>query len=212
MSEPDPLTEFGLPRGRHLLSREEVRENQRLRLLAAVAEVLAEKGFVKLTSADVAARAGVSRTTFYEQFEDIGDCLLAAFEGAAACVSDLVVEACAEPVGRKERVDAAVRAVSGFLASEPSLPRLLGPETAAAVPKIAAARERLVTDLATLLRAGGRPAGAMTPDLPPTVEAGLVDAALHLASQHLPTGGEKLSASMTPEVSELLARCYARGG
>src|ERR1700721_2340996 len=59
-----------LPRGRHGLPREQVLASQRGRMLQAIAEAVADKGYARVTVADVISRAGVSRETFYEQFED----------------------------------------------------------------------------------------------------------------------------------------------
>ncbi|MCB0218892.1 MAG: TetR/AcrR family transcriptional regulator [Chrysiogenetes bacterium] len=72
-----------LPRGPHGLSREEVERSQRERLMLAMAEVVAEKGFANVAVADVLARAGVSRATFYAQFKDKEDCFRATYEVAA---------------------------------------------------------------------------------------------------------------------------------
>jgi AcrR family transcriptional regulator len=69
-----------LPRGRHGLSRKEVAASQRTRMLEACFQVVAEKGYVRFTVADVLSAAGVSRETFYEQFRDKEDCFLAAYE------------------------------------------------------------------------------------------------------------------------------------
>ncbi len=49
-------------------------------------EAVSDRGYVKTTVADVIARAGVSRATFYAQFSDKDDCFRAAF----AMVADLV--------------------------------------------------------------------------------------------------------------------------
>lgn len=67
-----------LPRGPHGLTREEVEGSQRERLLWAIAEAVAEKGFIATTVSDVISRAKVSRTTFYQLFTDKLDCFLAA--------------------------------------------------------------------------------------------------------------------------------------
>ena len=76
------FSEFRLPPGRHGISPEDVAENQRWRLLGAAAEVLAESGYVQTTSTRVSKHAGVSPATFYQHFENIGECLLAAYETA----------------------------------------------------------------------------------------------------------------------------------
>jgi AcrR family transcriptional regulator len=54
-------------------------DSQRGRLLFAVAQVVAEKGYGARPVADVVERASVSRTTFYEMFRDKEACFLAAF-------------------------------------------------------------------------------------------------------------------------------------
>ena len=59
-----------LPRGRHGLSREEVAAQQRTRILAATVDVVAELGYPETRVVDVIKRAGVSRKTFYELFDD----------------------------------------------------------------------------------------------------------------------------------------------
>src|SRR5207249_11332900 len=53
-----------LPRGPHGLAREVVQASQRARMLDAMAEAVAEKGYGAVSVADVIARAGVSRKTF----------------------------------------------------------------------------------------------------------------------------------------------------
>ena len=44
--------------------------------------VVAAKGYAATTVADLTREAGVSRTTFYELFEDKEACFLAAYDGA----------------------------------------------------------------------------------------------------------------------------------
>ncbi|MFV2179656.1 TetR/AcrR family transcriptional regulator [Actinomadura sp. LOL_016] len=84
-----------LPRGRHALAREEVRRIQRSRLCVAMAEVMAEKGYVETSVADVLQRATVSRQSFYELFDSKIDCFNAAFEGAG----EILLERLAAEVG-----------------------------------------------------------------------------------------------------------------
>src|SRR5271156_3460353 len=64
------------------LPREHVSEIQRMRILAAMAEVASERGAGSVTVAHVVGRAGVSRRTFYDLFADREECFLAAFEDA----------------------------------------------------------------------------------------------------------------------------------
>jgi AcrR family transcriptional regulator len=48
--------------------RDDVAAGQRARLLAAIAQVVGERGYEATTVAHVVQAAGVSRTTFYEQY------------------------------------------------------------------------------------------------------------------------------------------------
>lgn len=72
-----------LPRGPHGLPREHVAASQRTRLTAAFTELLAESGYGGVTIGALVKKAGVSRGTFYEHFEDKDACLIAAYDAWA---------------------------------------------------------------------------------------------------------------------------------
>ena len=69
-----------LPRGPHELTREEVAESQRTRLMAGFTELMAAHGYAGVRLADLVSCAGVSKATFYEHFADKEQCMLAAYE------------------------------------------------------------------------------------------------------------------------------------
>lgn len=71
-----------LPRGPHRLTRQQVTASQRGRMLDAMIRAVADKGYARCSVADVIARAGVSRATFYEHFTDKEDCFLAAYDAS----------------------------------------------------------------------------------------------------------------------------------
>lgn len=87
-----------LPRGRHALARDEVERIHRSRLCAAMAEVMAEKGYVATSVADVLQRSGVSRQSFYQVFDDKLDCFMTAF----AVAGDVLLRRLLEVVGADE--------------------------------------------------------------------------------------------------------------
>ena len=91
-----------LPRGRHGLSREEVVRSQRARLQRAMAEVMAEKGYVGTSVADVLRAARVSRETFYQQFSSKEDCFMSAYERGVESLVSGMSEA-QPPDGRADR-------------------------------------------------------------------------------------------------------------
>jgi AcrR family transcriptional regulator len=84
-----------LPRGRHGLPREFIAQNQRERLLAALAECLEEKGYDRTTVSAVGKRAGVSKSDFYKQFESKDACFVAAYDGAVELIRARLLAACA---------------------------------------------------------------------------------------------------------------------
>ena len=84
-----------LPRGRHAAPRTVVRETQRARMLDAMVQAVAEKGYARVAVADVIERAGVSRKTFYEQFSNKEDCFLAAYDAGVDSLLDAIDDALA---------------------------------------------------------------------------------------------------------------------
>jgi AcrR family transcriptional regulator len=69
-----------LPRGPHGLTRDQVQASQRQRILDAVLDAVGERGYAATTVAHLTAAAGVSRTTFYEQFAGKEEAFLAAYD------------------------------------------------------------------------------------------------------------------------------------
>jgi AcrR family transcriptional regulator len=82
-----------LPRGRHAAPREVVAESQRERLLVAMADATAHKGYANVAVADVIERAGVSRRSFYEHFSNKEEAFLAAYDAGVAALLDAIAEA-----------------------------------------------------------------------------------------------------------------------
>jgi AcrR family transcriptional regulator len=122
---PDEVEPSGLLRsGRAPLSREQVDDIQRARILSAMVEVASEHTYIGATVARVVARAGISRRTFYELFEGREDCFLAAFEWGVEQARQVVVEAYGSQRSWRERVRHALAAWLVFLDSEPELARV----------------------------------------------------------------------------------------
>ena len=85
---PEPL-----PRGRHNLSRDDVLDSQRTRLIRAMLDCVAERGYPATTVGDVVAAARCSRNAFYELFEDKEACYIAASDETGAQMLKALVEA-----------------------------------------------------------------------------------------------------------------------
>jgi AcrR family transcriptional regulator len=69
-----------LPKGPHSLTREQVQASQRQRILDAVLDVVGEHGYGAATVAHITKAAGISRTTFYEQFDNKQEAFLTAYD------------------------------------------------------------------------------------------------------------------------------------
>ena len=119
------------------LPREHVTEIQRVRILAAMADVAAERGAGAASVAHIVARAGVSRRTFYDLFEDREDCFLAAFDEAVAQAACAVIPAYEGETRWRERIRAGLLALLVFCEEEPALARLCVVEALAAGPRAA---------------------------------------------------------------------------
>ncbi|WP_153413888.1 TetR/AcrR family transcriptional regulator [Nocardia macrotermitis] len=144
-----------LPRGRHGLPRETVVASQRDRILTAMAQAMAENGYVGTSVAVIIKRAGVSRETFYEQFRSKEDCFEAAYERAARLLLERIVEATGTPepapVTREERIEAMLDAYLSGLAAEPADARLFLIEVYAVGPEAIARRGELQESFATMV-------------------------------------------------------------
>jgi AcrR family transcriptional regulator len=132
-----------LPRGPHRLPREEVVRSQRSRLIRALAEAMAEKGYAETSVADVLRRARVSRETFYEQFGSKQDCFIAAFEQAAGVILANLERAAAAPGTAQERFASTLGVYLDALAAEPAFARLFMVEAYAAGPEVLARRAEI---------------------------------------------------------------------
>ncbi len=134
-----------LPRGPHHLSRDQVAQSQRERLLEAMAEAVADKGYAKTSVADVLSRAGVSRATFYQLFKDKDDCFRAAFDAFAARLAELmgsVLEGVrlAGSVDPMVKLDQVLTTYLAVLQNAPALARTFLVEVYAAGPDAVAQR------------------------------------------------------------------------
>jgi AcrR family transcriptional regulator len=82
-----------LPRGPRIDVRAELRASQTGRLICAVADAVAAKGYAATSVADITALAGVSRKTFYEHFDDKEACFLASYDTGAEAIYRAMVGA-----------------------------------------------------------------------------------------------------------------------
>jgi AcrR family transcriptional regulator len=114
---------------------------QRERVLMAVIDAVAQTGFAEMTVADVVARAGVSRRTFYEHFDDKLECLLAAYEARSEELRRVTADAVAA-ADPGTRLQVGLRAYLEHLAANPTAARVLTIDILGAGPRALECRER----------------------------------------------------------------------
>jgi len=132
------------PASTRALTRERVRAAQRLRLALAMIEAIADKGYRATRVADVIARAGVSRKTFYEHFANKQECLLITYDLVADEGMRRVERAYREAEGWPGRVEAAIRALFEASIENPGGLRLSLVEIGSVGPAGIERRERLL--------------------------------------------------------------------
>ncbi|HXB66372.1 MAG TPA: TetR family transcriptional regulator [Solirubrobacteraceae bacterium] len=150
----------GLLRPRVDLERERVAEIQRARMLAAMVDLTRERGAERVTVAHVVARAGVSRRTFYELFDDREACLLAALDEALRRVEAAVVPAYKRERGWSARVGAGLTAMLECFDADPAGAALCVVDSLAAGPEALERRARVVDALVSAVDRGRREPGA----------------------------------------------------
>lgn len=96
----------------------------RTRILRAMAEVVSERDTHSITVKDVVARAGVTRAVFNEQFADLEDCFLAAFEMGVRRGRTAMAAAFSREPTWVDGVRSALAALLELLDEEPALARL----------------------------------------------------------------------------------------
>jgi AcrR family transcriptional regulator len=211
LSKDDPIgggpefTPPPLPRGRHHLGAERVAENQRQRLIAAMAHSVAVRGYAATTVERVLESSGVSRGTFYEIFANRHECLLAAHDAALDCLTSRVSAAC-EGGGDWERgVRAAIYASVDFAEQRPDQARLLTLDTLAADGQASDRGLAAIDRFAGMLRKG-REEHPQAKALPEITERAMVGSVSMMISSRL-LRGESL-ADVGPQLVYLVLVPY----
>ncbi len=115
----------GLPRGPQALPRERVVAHQRERLLEAMVQAVNERGVVATTISDLVARAGISRRTFYEHFDNKEDCLLATYDTVVETEVLRLLTLAGSDIEWPQQLEEIIRALFDAIAERPDAARLI---------------------------------------------------------------------------------------
>lgn len=119
-------------------------QEQRTRIMQALVEVFADRGFAGATVGLVVRRAGVSTRTFYRCFDGLEECLIAIMDSVLDEAGALVSRELRGTGCWQDGVRSALAAVLSYFDREPELARVCIVETLAGGQVVLAHRERLI--------------------------------------------------------------------
>lgn len=194
-----------------------VARHQRSRIIRALGEEVAARGYRRTTVAAIVKRAGVARSSFYDCFANKEECFLAVCElvgeEAMRQVERAVLEA---PPSWAARVREGIGAFLAYAAAEPVLVRLFFLDAPAAGPAATELYERTLRAVTPMFRLGRR-CSTLEP-LPETLEETVVGGIVWIVYQRLALGraeelegleGELVEFALTPYLGAEAARRIA---
>ena len=198
-----------LPPGRHGLPREFVARNQRERLIAGLAEAVAENGYAGTTIAHITRYAAVSRRTFYEHFSSKDECFIAAYDTVMVELRRRVGEAFDQEEEWPQAVRAGIAAMLEFLAAEPHLARLSMVEALVAGPVVIERYDAAIQSLVPYFAAGREGLSSdILAGLSPTTEEALVGGMVSLISRRIFADRTEELESLLPDLVEFTLTPY----
>lgn len=205
---PAELALAQLPAGRHGLPRAFVARNQRLRIVAAMLRALPRHGYADLTIGHLTREAGVSRASFYKQFESKEECFLVTYDMAAGWLCERIEAAGAGEREWPARVRASVREAMRLLAANEDLAHLIAVEALRAGAAAGRRRQACLSALAEALRAA-RPSSA---ELPADFEELLVGGVLAHIGRYVDAGRVEHLSEATAELVQYMLIPYLDRG
>lgn len=155
--------------------------DHRRRLLDAMAQAVATKGYGAVTIADLAAEARVSKRSFYEHFADKSDCLVALYDAASRQSLGVLRQAIDPRHDWHAQLEQAMTAYFGTLACNPPLLRTLFIEIFAIGPAGLAARRRSTQSFADFILSVVGP--GLAPELAVAIVGGIHEWVLQAVEQ-----------------------------
>lgn len=175
-----------LPSGRHGLSPRFVADNQRDRIVEALVDVVFSLGYPAASVERVSARAGVSRRTFYEQFDGKEDAFVRTCDEAAAKLYARVDAARTTGTTASEQLHAGLAALLDGLAREPRVAHMCVVGILSAGPAAIERRDAHNAGFARLLEEIARGQGGAP--LPPLTAEGIVGAVHDVVYKRIAAG------------------------
>lgn len=182
--------------------------DQRRRILRAIAELVAKRGYADVTVELLVKRARVSYKTFYKHFSSKEECFLQLVDSAYGSTEEAIRGRLEEEGGNwSDRVVVALGLWIERIATEPLIARAVIVEAPTVGPEMLDRYERATKAFVPLFRQGRElnPRGA---ELPATVEDTLSGSIFWSAYQRLIVGESERLPELLPELIELVLRTY----
>jgi AcrR family transcriptional regulator len=190
------------------VTRSSAHEDQRRRILRAVGELVAKRGYGDVTVELIVKRARVSYKTFYKHFSGKEDCFSELFNEVFSSAEEMIRERlAAEPAPWPEQVAIALRTFIEAVVADPIIARAVIVEAPTVGPRILDRYEQSIKAFVPLFRAGRKlnPRGA---ELPETIEDTLTGSVFWSVYQRLIVGEAELLPELLPDLVELVVRTY----
>ncbi len=195
---PPPPGPLRAPRRRSLqtppFEERQAASNPPERILRALAAVVSEKGYPETTVAEIVDRAKTSQRTFYENFENKEDAMVAALDSGSAQMLAAALPAFRRSSDWAHAVRDTQEAMFKFGVGEPEYARLGAVEMYAAGTKSLEQREVVTEGMEGLLAPGYE----LKPDVPPITAEAIGGALYALFYDHVKQKGAERLAEMVP--------------
>lgn len=186
---------------RPALSPEFVAQHKQRRIMDALADLAAERGYEATKISDIVQRAKVARKTLYDNFEGKEEVFLAAFDAARDEALERVEAGCGEAGGDwQERIEAGLAAFLHYVAEQPALARMCMVEALSATPATTGRYEEALQAFVELARE------QLPRDerLPETIDETLVGGVAWIVYRAIRRGEAKSATQLLPELVEFM--------
>lgn len=190
---------------------DEARSHQRQRILDAIAELVAKRGYAGTTIERIAKAAGVGMSTFHKHFHDKEECFLAAFDEAIDEADRRATEA-SDASGEEwaDRIEAGLTALLEEIVADPMRARMCLVESLAAGPKAVDRYELAIRRAVPILREG-RQLSSAGRKLPEALEETMIGGIAWTVQQRLATGDLAGLKQLMPQVLLIVLAPYLGG-
>jgi AcrR family transcriptional regulator len=196
-----------IPPGRHQLPAEYVARNQQVRMINAITELVAERGYQKTTIDSIAKSARVSLKTFYEHYANKEECFLAAFDTDVEAAAEVFGELLDPDMPWPDRMATGIEIFLEMVVAEPARAKLCLVASQSAGSTVFSRYQAELEKIASHLREG-RALNPMASKMPEGLEVAIVGGIAWLIHQRLVSGERDELKDLLPEIVQLTLTPY----